>query len=533
MGCLAKFVLMMLWLRPLASASGAVYQYSVQDGDRRVYLWVPPTCGHVRGLIVAFKNLTEQLWLEDPVIRAAASDECLGIVWVGNGHQSQLSADVDDRAGQAFLQMEQHLAEVSELPEIANAPVIAMGHSAHGQFAWKFAEWAPERTIAAIPIKTVPLPPDLQLRGVPLLYLVGETTEWPQFRESNRVGDRDYFWQVVRNSAIQLRQADPAQPIAVAVDPGGGHFDWSPQDAKVVAMFIRKACALRLHPGIPDMHSRSQLRTIPFESGWLMDSGGIEPDRYPAASVSSYWGPKDRAYWIFDGEMAASIAALQGDRKPRRIQMLSFVQDGVVLPVAVQGFAPLEFEPDADDVSFPLNPVFLDVMPRELNGAGTKIGNDAAPIQLTVITGPIEQIGPRSFRYAESREAGSDAWIEEEAAGNDVYRRAVQPGKMHFRTNEGGAEQAIHFPPIPNQRAGTHAIKLHAESTSGLPVRFYVISGPARITGNELEFSEVPRCGAKQMQVIVMAYQEGRPARGDQSAVRAATPVTRQFLLGR
>jgi hypothetical protein len=51
----------------------AVYQYSLLEGDRRVYLWVPPACRNVRGLIVAFKNLTEQRWLEDPTVRRAAS----------------------------------------------------------------------------------------------------------------------------------------------------------------------------------------------------------------------------------------------------------------------------------------------------------------------------------------------------------------------------------------------------------------------------------------------------------------------------
>ena len=223
--------------------------------------------------------------LEDPIVRDAASEECLGVVWIGAGKLSGLSADMGPGAGDAFLAMQRDLAQVSGFPEIANAPIISTGHSAQGQFAWKFAEWAPRRTIAAIPIKTAPLPAVLDLHGVPLLYIVGQTTEWPQYRDG-RIGDRDYFWPVVRQSALALRHADSNAPIAVAVDPGGGHFDWSDSLARLVALYIHKACASRLPPRSAPATGPAPLRALSYRDGWLLDSAGMDPDRFKPAAVA-------------------------------------------------------------------------------------------------------------------------------------------------------------------------------------------------------------------------------------------------------
>src|SRR5258705_13952010 len=61
----------------------AVYEYSVAVGERTAYLWIPPQCRHVRGIIMSLSNLTERRWLEDAIIRQAAAEEGLGIIWLG------------------------------------------------------------------------------------------------------------------------------------------------------------------------------------------------------------------------------------------------------------------------------------------------------------------------------------------------------------------------------------------------------------------------------------------------------------------
>jgi len=531
---IAKATLFFIGFISLATSlhASATYQYSVLEGDRRVYLWVPPACRNVRGLIVAFKNLTEQRWLEDPIVRGAAGEECLGVVWIGAGRRSGLSADMGPGAGDAFLVMQRDLAKVSGFPEIANAPIIPTGHSAQGQFAWKFAEWAPERTIAAIPIKTVPLPADLDLHGVPLLYIVGQTTEWPQYRDG-RIGDRDYFWPVVRRSALALRTADPDALIAVAVDPGGGHFDWSDSLARLLALYIHKACASRLSPPSASKSEPTPLRALSYQSGWLLDAAGMDPDRFKPAPVANYAGKTGEAYWAFDRETTDAIRRIQGDRVARKKQMLSFNQDGRTLPVAAQGFAALAFEPDSDGITFHLDPTYLASVPAQLVNGGDSLGHADEPIHLGVITGPIVQTGPSTFAFALSRESGTDGWIEEEADQTAEYRKAVQPGKITLKDISTGQPQHIHFDQIPPHKTNRAPIMLHATSDAGLLVHFYVASGPARIDGDRLIITEFPRGGTHQITVIVTAYQPGRAASGTQSTVQQADPVTQQFMITR
>jgi pimeloyl-ACP methyl ester carboxylesterase len=255
-----------------SQASAAVYQYSIPVGLRTAYLWVPPRCREVRGVVIAMANLTERQWLEDPVVQQAATDECLGMLWLGPGDESLVNAEMKAGSGEALVRMLHDFAAKSGFPELEFAPVIAMGHSAHGEFAWRFAEWSPERTIAAIPIKTYPLPADIKLQGVPMLYAVGETTEWPQYRDSSRPGDRDFFWPVIRSTALALRAEDPQALLGVAVDAGGGHFDWSKGLAELVAANIRAVCRLRLPPHASKT-GPVKLRPLRADQGWLTDTG--------------------------------------------------------------------------------------------------------------------------------------------------------------------------------------------------------------------------------------------------------------------
>lgn len=517
-----------------ALSAQSVYQYSVLEGGRRVYLWVPPQCMQVRGLIVAFENMLELGWLDSPIVRATAADECLGVVWIGEGKDSGLSADMGPKAGEAFLAMQRDLARVSGFGEIAEAPVIATGHSDHGQFAWRFAEWAPQRTIAAITVKTKGLPSDLDLHGVPLLYIVGQTTEWPQYYDG-RLSNRDFVWSYVRDSALALRKQYPEDRVAVVVDPGGGHFDWNDKLSALMARYIRVACAERLPKRWPDAGSTSQpvLRTIPFSRGWLIGSGGILPDKYRPASVGQYKGNPSEAYWVFNREVAQAIEKIQGDHRPRKQQMLSFEQNGRVLPVAVQGFAALRFEPSSEADTFQLDPVFLAKIPALLVGQGEPLGHANEKIHLQTIFGPIEQLGPYTFRFALRRDAFQDGWIEEEADQTALYRKAVQPARISLVTYPNGKPQQIDFSPIPAQTSSVSRIALHASSSAGLPVGFYVLSGPAIVVGDHLKVVDFPKAGADKIAVLVVAYQLGAPASITSRAIQAAQPVMQEFMIAR
>ena len=519
------------------SPLNSVYQYSVAVGERSAYLWVPPDCRYVRGVIMSLSNLLERRWLEDPIIRKTAAEEGLAIIWVGPivnpskeiGKVIPLTSDMKPGALEALEKMLQDLAVESGYDEIAWAPFISMGHSANGPFAWNIPNWNAGRTIAAIPIKTVPLP-KLRFEGVPLCYIVGETTEWPQYRDG-RPSDRDFFWPVVRDSAIALRADNENNLVAVVTDPGGGHFDWSERQARFVALYIHKACQYRLPKNAP-AHGPVKLKPIQPESGWLTGTGGMEGDAFHAAPYKKYKGDPKKAYWFFDEETARAAVAFCGDRRKREKQMLTFIQNDQLLPVAKQGFAPLVFKPEEDGVSFAVKGGFLAEMPAELKGAGSPLAHAPGAIQFSVITGPAVQTAPDSFRVQFDRwNTGGAIWLQEEQAGNDQYRHAVQPGLLNIpvRLKE-GQPQAIVFPPIPDQKAGTPSIELMANSNSGLPVDYYVIAGPAFIEGRRLVFTPVPIRSKYPVKITVVAYQWGRMTA---PLYQSAAPVTRTFYLGR
>jgi hypothetical protein len=287
-----------------SSPDNQVYQYSVMAAGRRAYLWIPPQCRHIKGIIISLSNLLERNWLEDPVIRKMAKEEGLGIIWVGNAKGSPLTADMKDGAGGLLQQLFTDFAVESGYPEITYAPLIPMGHSANGQFSWTTANWNPARIIAAIPVKTVPLPDTLAFSGVPLCYVVGQTTECPQYRvpdPATHPGDRDFYWPVARQSALALRSAPEDNLVGVVTESGGGHFDWSERQARFIALYIRKAFYYRL-PETAQANGSVQLKKIDAVSGWLMDTGGMEPDSHPPAPYKQYTGDPRKLIGFLTGK---------------------------------------------------------------------------------------------------------------------------------------------------------------------------------------------------------------------------------------
>jgi hypothetical protein len=509
-----------------------VYQYSVKVGTRTAYLWIPPDCKQVKGVIISLANLLERNWLEDPLIRRTAAEVGLGIIWIGPGQRNDQSFTADMKPGMeiVFQQMMDNLAQESGYYELKNAPVIPMGHSANGHFAWTFANALPERTIACIPVKTIPLPDSLKFKNIPLCYIVGETTEWPQYRvpdPATQPGDRDFYWPVVKQTALALRARDAGNLVSVVVDPGGGHFDWSARLANFIALYIRKACRYRL-----PKQGQLALKPVEKSSGWLTGAGGIEKETFLPAPHNSFKGGSDNGYWFFDQETAIAAMKFEGDRAKRKRQMLTFIQDGRLLPVAKLGYADLKFEPEEDGVSFRLKGGFLPEMPPELIGAGQKLGHASGAINFRVISGPAVQTGPSLFRLQFDRMGmGGELWIQEENAGDAAYRHAVQPGKMNIPAKLTiGKPQAITFQKIQDVKFGTKELALHASSDSGLPVGYYIISGPAYVENGIVKFTPVPLKSKYPVKVNIVAYQWGRMTG---PLWQSATPVEQTFYISR
>jgi hypothetical protein len=95
----------------------------------------------------------------------------------------------------------------------------------------------------------------------------------------------------------------------------------------------------------------------------------------------------------------------------------------------------------------------------------------------------------------------------------------------------GGTPQKIQFDPIPDLRPAAAPILLHASSTSGLPVRFFVNYGPARVKGDRLVLSEIPKYARCPIEVEVVAYQWGRLANKYGPGIQTAEPISRKFRI--
>lgn len=89
-------------------------------------------------------------------------------------------------------------------------------------------------------------------------------------------------------------------------------------------------------------------------------------------------------------------------------------------------------------------------------------------------------------------------------------RFGVQPAAVKLMPYSVGAVQAIAFDPIPEVKAGTESIKLTAAADSGLPVEFFVVSGPAKVKDGRLEFTAIPPRSRFPVDVTVAAWLWGR-----------------------
>jgi len=144
-------------MTPLARA--AEWQWSatvdgVTSGETkaapRAFLWIPPNCARVRGVVVGQHNMQEEPILEHAAFRKTLADLGFAAVWVTPTFNSTFR--FDQGAGEPFDAMMRSLAQVSGYGEIATAPVVPIGHSAMASYPHNFAAWKPERTLAAISV---------------------------------------------------------------------------------------------------------------------------------------------------------------------------------------------------------------------------------------------------------------------------------------------------------------------------------------------------------------------------------------------
>ena len=547
---LASVVLLML-AAVLASspmAAAAEWQWSVpvesvvspETGDHpRAFLWIPPSCGRVRAVVVGQHNMLEEGILEHPSLRKALTELGMAAVWVSPAFDGVFR--FDRGAGGHFERMMAALAQESGYAELEFAPVVPIGHSAMASYPYHFAAWNPARTLAAVSCKgTWPdyrdanSPPwqDRDLDGVPLLYIGGE------YEDANGRAAK----------AASFRARNLKCPLTMLADAAGGHFDYHDRLVEYLALYLRKVAQARL-PAQAPLAGPVKLKAVdPTTQGWLVDRWRFDrPPQAPAAPVGSYTGDVKQAFWCFDGELARATEAYGADARGKKAQLLGYVQDGRIVE-QVNGThqqVTLQFLPLDDGLTFKLTGAFLDTVPagRPERWTGLKAGapvghaRGGGPVSIDRICGPVEKLSADTFAIRFNRvgtdnpKRSNEIWLMATHPGDAEYKRAVQQSVLHFPLrNEQGAEQHLAFAPIPDQRAGAGPIQLKATSDAGAPVHFYIREGPAELEGDTLKFTAIPARAKMPIKVTVVAWQWGRSI---EPKLKTAAPVERTFSIGR
>jgi pimeloyl-ACP methyl ester carboxylesterase len=519
-----KLGLVLLLLVCICSdAAAAVFQYAIPVAAKKrestAFLWIPPEAKQVRGVVMGGMTLMERELAADPQIRAACAEQELAIVFLKSGLGAVDVPNVLEK-----------LAEVSGYSEIAEAPILFVGHSAGGPQARLCARQHAERCIALVQYRGAD-PGDVDHdgaqgipNGVPALMMIGQFDEFGKIgRDANGIEN----WEKDRDKLVKFCRQDELNLGCILVEPGAGHYAWSERNAKYLALYIRKVAAARI------AGPTEKLKTVSLASGWLSDAALKAPQQAPAP-YQKYTGSKQDALWHFDEELArATLAYHQGLDKEDHF--LAWKDPHRVTDGARYFFNKVEWS--ADGQTFEVHPVYAETYPTigALWGKrGEPVGHAYVPIHVKHASGPIEHVQGYRFRirHDELAPATEQARVTLMAYshGDQRYRYTERVGMIEpaLMSVKEGQPQKLAFAPLRDRQADAGPEQLSATSEANLPVSFHVGYGPARIEDGRLIITEVPRRAKFPLTIQVVAYQSGRHV---EPPVQTAEPVTQTFQL--
>jgi hypothetical protein len=401
----------------------------------------------------------------------------------------------------AFLQgMLGRLAEVSGYTEISNAPWLPVGESGHLLMVCGMVNEKPERCIAAICVKN---PHQPENKTVPMLWTLGTAQEWGQTakdpRESWKTGTFNY-----QGWVGDRLKAD--WPLSIVVEPGSGHFYCTEAMMEYFALYINAACRARLsEDGGPT------LKPVSLERGVLADLPLPGREKAPVTPYAEA-APAERARpWFFDeatARAAQEFAAVDWNAATA-MPMITAVENCKVTPFSFNSVTEIVVTTDSE---FAMGSCFLPVVSESFVGGGAPLAMPSVAPAVEWICGPFAPLGGGRFRVALDRtwKTGAASYLAVWQPAGDGVRFGVQPAAVKLMPNNEGAVQTIYFDPIPDVRAGTASIKLAAASDAGLPVDFFVVSGPATVKDGSLGFTPIPPRTRFPVEVTVAAWQWGR-----------------------
>ncbi|MEX2382269.1 MAG: hypothetical protein WD490_07800 [Opitutales bacterium] len=500
-------------------ASAEIFQYRTaaagsEKGD--VFLWVPPEAPQVRGILAAGFTLMEPHLVVDPQIREVCRSEGLGILFSTVGLKAfDLQKTLDALAAQ------------SGLPEIATAPLFFAGHSAGGPQAMERAREFGDRCFGL-----------MQFRGglpygvapeIPSLVMMGQFDEYGgvmRFKDG-----REHAWERPRDELAKLRKAAPGSLYSIAVEPGAGHFAWSERNAELFSLFLRKSTR-QLDPD-------GSLTRVDPATGWVTSLKLREP--FEPMPAVDYTGNADEVSWHFDREMAEAHIAFHADLPLRKKDQFLRWENPYWVDAGVRYFFN-DMDIVGDGQTFRIHPVYADKVPGQPNGqgpewleAGQPVGNSGAPIHAVAVGGPLKVTGANEIRLEYSilhpvTTPLSRITFMAQSPGNDAFRATEIVGMVPrgWKGPGRGPGQTITFPELEDVSRTAKSIDLKATSTSGLPVEYHILYGPALIRDGKLIIADLPARGRFPIEVSVAAYQVGS---GVEPFFSAAAPVIRTFNL--
>ena len=306
------------------------------------------------------------------------------------------------------------------------------------------------------------------------------------------------------------RKLHPNWPLSYVIDGTSGHFDCSERLTKYIANYIDLAVKSRLAT-----ENNSVLKPVDTEKGFVADlpvPGHEKGSVHMQAKVSA---EGKGVPWYFDKATATEAQAIAAINWKAQTQLPGFLDShSNILPFDFNGitnFSSLQM--DEDGITFSIKGAMLDHIPASFTGAGEKLNKASGEPVAEWLCGPVEPLGKNKFRISLDRTYEKGAtYIGLRQKGNDSIRGIFEPAGINLRAikNNEGKAQKITFNKIDDVKAGTKSIQLRAESDAGLPVRFYVVAGPAIVVKDRLIFTKIPPRSNFPVGVTVAAWQWGR-----------------------
>jgi hypothetical protein len=497
------------------------------NANPNAFLWIPPGCKQVRGVVIGQHNMIEEGIFEHPDFRKPLAEIGFAEIWITPG--PDLVFNFNKGAGEPYVQLLKKLAAESGYTELEFVPIVPIGHSAAASYPWNFGAWAPSRTLAMLSVhgdapltnltgSGIPNPDwgNRTIEGIPGLMVMGEY-EW---------------WENRLKTAIKYKQDHPSAPISLLADAGHGHFDYSDELVNYLALFIKKAAQYRLPANTP-RNTYPVLNPINPQKGWLADRW--HRDSLPqaaAAPYAQYKGNRAQAFWYFDKGIADATEKYYAVARGKRPQYIGFVQDNSLVNFNQKQHARIigKFEPLADGLTFHISAAYTDTLRKEFS-----TDHDKQKINISRICGPVVKIDDTTFSVRFYRmglnnpKRTGDIWLLAASNGDAVYKSSVQQFNMRIPLkNDAGEEQHIKFPAIADVTGKTKTIRLIAKADKGLQVYYYIQQGPAIIKDDSIVLTDIPPRSKYPVKVTVVAWQYGRSI---EPKIRSAEPVSRTFYI--